>query len=80
MRYPGEGNLIAQPTDTALLAEAIDTAIRTPQAANQIYNVTNGEVAAMRDLWPAIAQCVGMEPGEVVPISFDQELTGKDAE
>ena len=32
--------------------------------ANRIFNITNGEIFALRDLWPQIADALGIEPGE----------------
>jgi hypothetical protein len=53
--------------DADLLARVIDWAGQTPEARNQIFNVTNGDVFSWQNVWPAIADALGMEPGGPVP-------------
>lgn len=61
--FPGVGTTVLEATDARLLARAIEWAGRTPAAANQIFNVTNGDVFTWRNIWPAIAKHFGMETG-----------------
>ena len=42
--YPGSGTRVTEATDARLLARAIAWSGRTPAAANQIFNVANGDV------------------------------------
>ena len=76
LHYPGTMNLIAQPSDTDLMAEAFEWAMDDPAACNQIFNITNGEVIALKTLWPSIAAAMGMEVGEDRPIDFLATLPG----
>ncbi|MGE4322137.1 MAG: NAD-dependent epimerase/dehydratase family protein [Sphingobium sp.] len=76
LHYPGTMNLIAQPSDTDLMAHAFEWAMDNPAAANQIFNITNGEVIALKTLWPAIAAAMGMEPGDDRSIDFTTFLPG----
>jgi len=79
LHYPGWPGRVGQPTDTALLARAFDWAASAPAAANEVFNVTDGEIVAMRSLWPTIADAVGMEPGEDRPIRLVEALADADA-
>lgn len=76
--YPGTGDLIFQPTDTRLMAEAFDWAFAASQTEDQVFNLTNGEIASIRSAWPSIARTLGMEPGEDRPISFAEAFKGRD--
>jgi len=63
--YPGVGHRITEATDVRLLARAILWAgdAAAAAAANQIFNVTNGDAFVWQNLWPAIARRFGMEVG-----------------
>jgi hypothetical protein len=38
-------------------------AAQAPQAANEIFNVTNGDVFDWRSVWPALAETIGVDVG-----------------
>jgi len=78
--YPGSRDLIAQPTDTDLMAAAFEWCFAAAAADNQIFNVTNGEMMSLKVLWPVIADTLGMEAGEPRPIHFVEALSGCGAE
>lgn len=61
--YPGTGHRVTEATDARLLARAIAWAGTSPAADNETFNVTNGDVFAWENLWPAIARQFGMAPG-----------------
>jgi len=61
--YPGVGYRITEATDVRLLARAILWAGEAAAAADQIFNVTNGDAFVWQNLWPAIARRFGMEVG-----------------
>jgi hypothetical protein len=54
-----------------LLARAIDWAGASAQARNEIFNVTNGDVFVWENIWPAIAEAVGMRTGPPVPFALN---------
>ena len=62
--YPGGGEWVFQTSDSRIVAGAIHWASRAPEARNEVFNVTNGEVCEWHELWPSIAATVGLEPGE----------------
>jgi len=77
--YPGGIGRVAQAVDADLLARAIAWAGDSAEARNQIFNVTNGDVFVWPNIWPAIADALGFEPGEHVPLSLDREIRPQEA-
>jgi len=65
--YPGGGPRVSQAVDADLLARAIAWAGDTPAARNETFNVTNGDVFVWENIWPAIADSVGMQAGPAEP-------------
>lgn len=49
-------------------------------AANEIFNITNGDVFNWRSLWPMVADALGMAVGEDRPLSVAAMLSSADAE
>ena len=41
----------------------------SPRAANEAFNITNGDVFEWRNVWPAIARILGVETGPDMPTS-----------
>src|SRR5262245_13371816 len=71
--YPGGAARVAQAVDVDLLARAIAWAGEADAARNQAFNVTNGDVFTWENIWPAIADALGMMPGKAVPLSLAKE-------
>ena len=65
--YPGGAERVSQAVDADLLARAIAWAGETSAARDQTFNVTNGDVFSWLNIWPAIAEAVGMRPGPDEP-------------
>jgi hypothetical protein len=66
-----------EAADTRLVANAIRWAGEAPAASGQHFNLTNGEVFSWRDLWPAIADVLGVEVGPDDPVSMAEFLPSK---
>jgi len=75
LHFPGGAGAILEAVDADLLGRAILWAARSPEAANEIFNVTNGDVFVWRNVWPAIAAALGMEAGEDRPQPVADFLT-----
>jgi nucleoside-diphosphate-sugar epimerase len=75
--FPGGVPAVWEAVDTRLVAGAIRWAAETPAAAGQHFNLTNGEVFAWRDLWPAFAEELGVELGADEPVSLAEYLPSK---
>ena len=78
--YPGGVGRVAQAVDADLLARAIAWSGQAEAARNEIFNVTNGDVFVWPNVWPAIADALGFDAGEHVPLSLDKEIRPREAE
>ncbi|MBS1678840.1 MAG: SDR family oxidoreductase [Actinobacteria bacterium] len=65
--FPGGPAAPWESTDSRLVAAALEWCALDPAAHSETFNVTNGEVFGWRDLWPAIATALGLEPGGDTP-------------
>ena len=64
-RFPGSAmqwDGLSDLTDANLLARHIHWAATTPDAANEAFNVVNGDVVRWRRLWGQLASWFGIEP------------------
>src|SRR5882672_569253 len=71
--YPGGAARVSQAVDVDLLARAIGWAGEAEAARDEAFNVTNGDVFTWENVWPAIADALGMQPGKPAPLSMAQE-------
>jgi nucleoside-diphosphate-sugar epimerase len=74
--FPGGAARVAQAVDVDLLARAIAWSGEAEAARNEAFNVTNGDVFTWENIWPAIADALGMKPGKPVPLSMAKEFPG----
>ena len=74
--YPGAGTRVTEATDARLLARAIAWSGRTPAAANQNFNVANGDVFTWENVWPIIARAFSMPVGLPHPMPLHQIMPG----
>jgi nucleoside-diphosphate-sugar epimerase len=70
LAFPGGAPRIGQAIDADLLARAIAWAGESGTARNQVFNVTNGDVFVWENVWPAIADCLGMPTADRQPRSL----------
>jgi len=80
LHYPGGGARIGQAVDAELLAKCIEWAGATKAARNEIFNVANGDIYCWPNIWPAIAEAVGMKVGEDVPCCLEQEIRPRESD
>lgn len=78
--FPGGAARVAQAVDADVLARAIAWAGGATNARNEIFNVTNGDVFVWQNIWPAIAEALGMRDGGSVPMSLDAATRQRGAE
>ena len=76
--FPGGIPYVWEAVDSRLVAEVIEWAGESPAAVNEHFNVTNGDVFEWRNLWPGMAEVLGVEPGPDDPKSMAEFLEGKD--
>ena len=80
LRFPGSHTAyraLYQVTSAKILAAATDWAGRTPAAANEIFNITNGDYFRWEFLWPRIARMFGMDCAPPVPTPLADYMTDK---
>lgn len=77
--YTGGPPYPLEAVDARLLARALDWAAKTPAARNETFNITNGDIFVWPHIWPAIAEALGVPPGEPSPRPLAPELPGKAA-
>jgi nucleoside-diphosphate-sugar epimerase len=68
--FPGGPSFVWESADANLVGQVMVWAAQAEQAANEIFNVTNGDVFAWRSVWPAMAQTLGVELGSDKPTSL----------
>ena len=77
--YPGHLSFVREAVDVRLIANAVLWSTRTPTAHGEHFNLTNGEVFSWRDLWPSMAQCLGVEVGPDRPVKMAEYLPSRAA-
>ena len=80
LRFPGKPGAyraIYQVTESNHLANAIHWAATTPSAANQAFNITNGDYFRWMNLWPRIAEVFEMPFAEPQTISLVGHMSDK---
>lgn len=70
LAYPGRPGGVSEAVDADLIARALGWAAESPAARDETFNITNGDVFAFANVWPAIARAVGMEPAFGAPFSL----------
>lgn len=80
LKYPGTSSAIFEVVDVDLLARSILWAGESPSARNETFNVANGDVMTMKDVWPVVAECFQMEVGEDRPLRLADTLPYKELE
>jgi nucleoside-diphosphate-sugar epimerase len=67
--FPGGPSFVWEAADADLVAEVMVWAAQSPQAANEAFNITNGDVFEWRNVWPAMGETLGVETGPDTPMS-----------
>jgi nucleoside-diphosphate-sugar epimerase len=75
--YPGHLSFVREAVDVRLIARAALWAAQTPAARGEHFNLTNGEVFSWRDLWPSMAECLGVELGPDRPVRMAEYLPSR---
>lgn len=78
--YPGGAADIFEAVDADLLGRAIAWAGEAEAARNEIFNVTNGDIFVWQNLWPALAEMLGMAPGPDKPQCLGETMPARAGE
>lgn len=73
---PPSYDRLFQITDARLLARGMIWAAQRPDADNEIFNITNGDLVRWSNVWPRIARYFDLEPGQ--PMNVDLNLFMRD--
>ena len=80
LHWPGGVASITEAVDADLVGAALHWAATHDVARDQIFNVANGDVFSMRNVWPAIAESFGMEVGGDRPVQLATEMPALQSE
>ncbi|MGA1677177.1 MAG: NAD-dependent epimerase/dehydratase family protein, partial [Pseudomonadales bacterium] len=75
--YPGGPDWVWEMVDASLVGRAALWAADAPAAAGETFNITNGEVFCWRDLWPAMADTLGVRIGPEAPCALAEWLPAR---
>lgn len=75
--FPGGVSYVWEAVDTRLVADALAWGATASAAVGETFNLTNGEVFNWRQIWPAMAEVLGVEVGPDEPQSLAQFLPAK---
>jgi nucleoside-diphosphate-sugar epimerase len=70
LAFPGRPGGIGEAVDADLLGSALVWAASDPLRRKGVFNITNGDVFVWKNVWPAVARCLGMEPSYGEPFSL----------
>ena len=65
--FPGGVSYVWEAVDTRLVADALAWGATAPAAVGETFNLTNGEVFNWRQIWPGMAEVLGVEVGPDEP-------------
>jgi hypothetical protein len=54
---------LVEPSDADLIAEALEWAMETSSARNQIFNINNGDLLSRHQVFPILARCLDVQLG-----------------
>ncbi|MBP1130993.1 nucleoside-diphosphate-sugar epimerase [Serratia sp. PL17] len=80
LRFPGKPGAyhsLLEMTDAGLLARATLWAATEPAAANQAFNINNGDLFRWSEMWPKIAAYFDMEIAPPLPLVLDSVMADK---
>ncbi|MFZ5676765.1 MAG: SDR family oxidoreductase [Pseudomonadota bacterium] len=81
LRFPGKlgaYDKLIEMTDAGLLARATIWAADEPRAANQAFNINNGDLFRWNDMWPKIARFFDMEAAPPMPLQLSAVMADKE--
>ena len=80
--FPGKPGAptLREAVDADLVAHALSWATEEPKAWGGTFNLTNGDVFMWENVWPAIAETLGMEAGEPRQVSLVEEMPKRGAQ
>jgi hypothetical protein len=74
---PGAFDKLLEVTDAGLLSRAMVWAATDPRAANQAFNINNGDLFRWEEMWPKIADCFAIEHAPALPLNLESVTADK---
>ncbi|MEN3296872.1 MAG: hypothetical protein V7642_6125 [Burkholderiales bacterium] len=74
LSFPGGGRYINAASDSRLIAQAAEFVATHEVAANETYNVVNGDMLVWPDIWASIAKRFDMKAGDPEPIHLTTKM------
>jgi nucleoside-diphosphate-sugar epimerase len=74
LAFPGGPSYLFELVDVDLLARSMEWAANTSACRNEHFNITNGDVFRWPDVWPTVAEALGMKVGAPRPMSLVKEM------
>jgi nucleoside-diphosphate-sugar epimerase len=71
---PTGASMLTDVADADLIAESLQWAMESPNARNEIFNITNGDAFSLHDAFPIVAESLKMELGEPQDFQIIAEL------
>jgi len=81
LRFPGKigaFQTLMEMTDSTLLAKATVWASTNPKAANQAFNINNGDLFRWKELWPKLAAYFDMQSADPILLSLETMMADKE--
>ncbi|MCR4470429.1 SDR family oxidoreductase [Burkholderia sp. SCN-KJ] len=75
LRFPGPTsawNSLHHLADANVIADAAHWAAEAPTAANEMFNIANGDPGRWRYVWPTLADFFGLDTAEPLPVPLQQ--------
>jgi nucleoside-diphosphate-sugar epimerase len=79
LKFPGGGRYVNGASDSRLIARAAEFAGTHEIAANETYNVVNGDALVWQDLWGGIAKRFGMQTSPAEPMELTKAMPAYEA-
>lgn len=74
---PGAYRPLIELTDADLLAKATVWAATTPEAANQAFNINNGDLFRWEEMWPKLGRYFGLDTAPPVQLPLAEVMRDK---
>lgn len=79
LRYPGGQGRIREATDARLIAKAAEWAGESSRAANEVFNIVNGDVYMWENVWEGLAGLFNIPLGQPQPFRLSKVMPGNGA-
>lgn len=82
LHYPGSPvafEILVNVTDAELVARAAEWSFAEPEARDQAFNITNGDVFRWKHVWPRIADYFELDVAEPQPFPMQTHLNAHEA-